>query len=167
MDSKQKDRKRVILVWAVSTMAVCIVFCGLYIYITKKNPAVLEIGKAHLTLSDSIKDFISQMNIDYPDIVYAQAVLETGTFTSAVFKNDNNLFGMRKTYSRPTTQIGADKNLYGIYESWKMSIIDYALWQAYTAKKLTRNEYLQLLQNSYAESPAYVTFIKQLMGDKR
>lgn len=39
---------------------------------------------------------MNQIGIAYPDVVLAQARLETGNFTSKVFKENNNLFGRIK-----------------------------------------------------------------------
>ena len=39
---------------------------------------------------------ISKLNFKYPHIVLAQAILETGTFESKIFKENNNLFGMKE-----------------------------------------------------------------------
>ena len=44
--------------------------------------------------------------VDNPEIVYRQAVVETGWFTSPVFRNLNNIFGMHYAYTRETTAIG-------------------------------------------------------------
>lgn len=113
-------------------------------------------------IKDSVQYYINAYNIRYSSIVLAQAELETGHFTSTVFRNNNNLFGMRTVYNRPTTQIGSCSSGYGIYASLEMSIIDYALWQAWSAKGLNENEYLELLERIYAEDSNYIIKIKRL-----
>jgi uncharacterized FlgJ-related protein len=74
------------------------------------------------------------MNLKFYDIVYAQAIIETGHFTSNIFKNGNNLFGMKVARQRPTTAIGEYKG-HAKYESWEESVMDYALFQAAYMKK--------------------------------
>ena len=116
----------------------------------KENEQILN------SLADSIKHFIKQTKIAHADIVYRQAVLETGNFKSDIFRNNNNLFGMRGVKALPTTQIGICEKGYGIYESWQMSIFDYAIWQAWSGKRLKRDEYLELLGRIYAADSLYV-----------
>lgn len=56
---------------------------------------------------------IKRQGIPYPHIVCAQAIHETGNFTSRLCKADRNLFGMKKG------------NSYRKYDSWQASIKDY------------------------------------------
>jgi uncharacterized FlgJ-related protein len=105
---------------------------------------------------------LKEMNVKYYDIVYAQALVETGRFTSNIFRNGNNLFGMKVARQRPTTAIGEYKG-HAKYESWEDSVLDYALFQAaYTKKCKTREEYLQYLKRNYAGDPDYVNKVRQL-----
>ena len=108
-----------------------------------------------ISFADSVKLLIQQTNIAHPDIVYRQAVLESGNFTSAIFRENNNLFGMRRAYRRPHTQTGENRG-YAVYGSWQMSVADYALWQAWSAKRLDRQAYIQLLGRIYAEDSEYI-----------
>jgi len=122
----------------------------------------LTVAEEPISTADSVKVLISSFNIKHPHIVYAQALIETGHFTSAVFRNNNNLFGMRTVKSRPTTQIGVCSSGYGVYVSWEMSVLDYALWQAWSAKRLNEEDYLSLLYSTYAEDESYIFKIKKL-----
>lgn len=105
---------------------------------------------------------LKEMNVKYYDIVYAQALIETGRFTSKIFKHGNNLFGMKVASQRPTTAIGEYKG-HAKYESWQESVMDYALFQAaYMKKCKTREQYLQYLKENYAEDPGYVEKVRQI-----
>ena len=42
----------------------------------------------------ALYDALLYYDIKYPDIVYAQAILETGWFTSRLYLENNNLFGL-------------------------------------------------------------------------
>jgi uncharacterized FlgJ-related protein len=109
-------------------------------------------------LLETLKD----MRVKYYDIVYAQAIVETGRFTSNIFRNGNNLFGMKLARQRPTTAIGEYKG-HAKYRSWEHSVMDYALFQAaYTKKCKTREEYLQYLKRNYAGDPDYVNKVRQI-----
>ncbi len=112
-----------------------------------------------LSFEDSVKNYIQELNIRFPDIVFNQARVESGNFTSAVFKENNNMFGMKIARQRPTTSIGENRG-YSVYLNWKHSVIDYALLQAWSYKNLTRSEYLERLNNSYAEDVAYLNKIQ-------
>lgn len=103
---------------------------------------------------------IKTMRIDHPEIVLAQAKLETGDFKSVVFKQYNNLFGMSNAFGRPTMRKPINPNtVYASYRTWQESVIDYALWQAATSNNLTEVEYLKRL-NRYAEDPNYISKVK-------
>ena len=45
---------------------------------------------------DALITLFKECNIRYPHIVLAQAKLESGNFTSKVFRQNHNMFGMRK-----------------------------------------------------------------------
>ncbi len=105
---------------------------------------------------------LKEMNLKFYDIVYAQAIIETGHFTSNIFRNGNNLFGMKVARQRPTTAIGEYKG-HAKYESWEESVMDYALFQAsYMKKCKTREEYLEYLGKNYAGDPGYVSKIRAI-----
>jgi len=111
---------------------------------------------------DSLKAFITALNIKHPDIVFAQAVHETGHFTSNIFNENNNLFGMKMAYQRPKTAIGI-KNGHAEYSNWKESVIDYALWQNKYANFLDKDDYLNYLSKNYAEDKKYVQKLKSII----
>ncbi|MDR2146434.1 MAG: glucosaminidase domain-containing protein [Tannerella sp.] len=114
------------------------------------------------SLEDSIYNFIKNMNIAHPDIAFAMAKLESANFTSKIFREQNNLFGMRESFKRPYIRDSV-VNGYSSYANWKESIIDYALWQTYSAKNMERNAFLQLLQQTYAEDSTYIQTINKLI----
>jgi hypothetical protein len=89
------------------------------------QPPVLTIPKDSITVKD-VQLAVYTLPFKFKKIVVAQAVLETGWFTSKNFKVNNNLFGMRVPYSRMTTADTAI-NGYAHYKKWEESIIDYYL----------------------------------------
>jgi uncharacterized FlgJ-related protein len=111
----------------------------------------------------SLYKTITDMDIQFPDIVFAQAVIESGNFKSKLTKVNNNIFGMRLPKRRETTAIGESKSGYAIYCSWIDSVKDYLHWQNYFLKdrEMTREEYFRLLDRVYAEDERYVTVIKK------
>ena len=119
----------------------------------------LQEEAAEISFADSVKMLIEHLNIKHPDIVFQQALLETGNFTSDIFKENKNLFGMREVKSRPTTQTGVNRN-YGVYESWQMSVIDYALLQAWSCKRMNREQFIEYLRTTYATDSTYIDKLK-------
>jgi flagellum-specific peptidoglycan hydrolase FlgJ len=106
--------------------------------------------------------------IEYPDAVFLQAILETGFFTSTIFLNGNNLFGMKLAKVRETTAIG-EYNQHAQYLHWSDSVKDYALWQkwyksrGYVLYGTDINEYLVFLRCvNYAEDPKYIVKLNTL-----
>lgn len=101
-------------------------------------------------------DFLKENGAWYPDILLKQAKIESGNYTSAIYKTNNNLYGMRKCYRRPTTQSG-EQNGYGTYNNWCLSVLDRLLWDMFTFKneKPSREDYLEAMK-IYAEDPNYI-----------
>jgi len=66
------------------------------------------------------------------DIIVAQAKHETANFKSAVFRRNNNAFGMRPAYVRRKEQMGdTDSDGYANYSSIEQSVDDLLLWFQY------------------------------------
>lgn len=120
-------------------------------------------------INDSILyDYLLSINIMYPDIVLAQAKLESGNYTSNIYKSNKNLFGMkiaskRATLGKTAKEInqldnGIDnrnKNGHAHYLSWESSVLDYALFQMRFCGKMSREQYLTYLGKNYASIPDY------------
>ena len=106
---------------------------------------------------------IKQIGIKHPDIVLAQAKIETGHFTSKIFKSNNNAFGMKLARNRVTTAIG-EQYSHAMYISWVQSVKDYKLWQDRIQTRITtQKEYLKYLDKYYATNKKYVDLIKQMI----
>jgi flagellum-specific peptidoglycan hydrolase FlgJ len=70
---------------------------------------------------------------------------------------------MKRATIRPNVQTGENAN-HATYRNWKMSVIDYALWQASTGlwKIKSEEQYFAYLAEHYAESPTYATHVKSI-----
>lgn len=115
----------------------------------------------------SFVNLLKEMNIQNQKVVVAQAILESNFFKSDLFLKNNNLFGMRKAYQRPTTNYNLEngnhyKN-YSYYISWKHCVYDYALWQSSYARNLNEEEYLDYLGRCYAQDKNYVMKLKSII----
>lgn len=119
--------------------------------------------RTNVSLNDVAK-VIKKVKLQHPDIVLAQAIEESGHWTSGRFRDYNNMFGMKKAGARPTLASGYDQSGYAIYTDWKHSIYDYALYQSAFARGLSREAYFKKLE-SYAGGPAYIANLKQIIKD--
>lgn len=110
---------------------------------------------------------ITELDIKHPEVVFAQALLETGNFTSRLFKQNNNLFGMRVPSKRSTVAKNVkNKKSYAKYSTWQESVVDYALYQDYVFKKrgeLSRTKYYSYLDGTYCESTGYSVKLKKII----
>jgi uncharacterized FlgJ-related protein len=93
--------------------------------------------------------YMEILEIEYPNIVLAQAKLESANFTSNRFKQYNALFGFQ------TSNTNVLK-----YKSWKESVINYKNWQMRRLKD-GENYYDFLVRVKYFEDPNYINKLKQ------
>lgn len=114
---------------------------------------------------DSLVALLKELNFDHPHVILAQAKLETGHFTSTIFKENNNLFGMKKAYTRPTTAIGVNRG-HAVYRNWKDSVIDYALYQSYFGRNKQEKDYYKHLDKYYAQDPLYSEKLKSVINSE-
>jgi len=123
-------------------------------HISTKNPYFTE---------NALIKLLKDCNVKYPHIVLAQAKLESAGFTSEVFKNNNNMFGMRKAYQRITTA-QSEKMTYAYYKDWRESVFDYAMYQSEAMGSVSNeNEYYAKLGSRYAEDPQYIFKLQNLV----
>jgi len=110
-------------------------------------------------------DLIKELNMKFPHIVYAQARIESGNFKSKVYRENNNLFGMREARVRVNTAKGTNLN-HAYYDSWKESVYDYAFYQCrYMSNASNEAEYYAALDASYAEvGGTYSKTLKSLIN---
>jgi uncharacterized FlgJ-related protein len=113
-----------------------------------------------------LKEYLVDLNVKFPDVVYAQARLETNGFKSKIFKENNNLFGMKTATKRSSTNKG-EQHGHAYYDNWRESVLDFALWQCrYLSTINTREEYLRYLKANYAEDPNYINKLNKLLNEE-
>lgn len=135
--------------------------------------AFLLIGTTTATITLTTKSIthenfyekLVEYGIEHPDVVFAQAVLESGNFTSKLFKTQNNLFGMKLPYKRKTTAVGKNKNGYAKYNSVDDSIYDYYLFQEYAMRKreMNKKEYISYIGRNYAHDKNYTKKLNKII----
>lgn len=97
-----------------------------------------------------VKQACEYYDIQYSDIVIAQAILETGHFRSKNCKERNNLFGLYNSY----------KKEYFVFNHWAESVQAYYDLVQYRYKEGDYYDWLQKI--GYAEDPEYITKIKKV-----
>lgn len=138
-----------------------VVLCS---FTTKNNPEPV------LLTHELLYEVINEKNIKHPEVVFAQAVIESGHFKSPLFINKNNLFGMKVPKKRETTAVNKGNKGYAKYHSWDSSVDDYLLWQQFTLKnksELTKTQYLSLLGKIYAKDKKYISSLKRVMSEHK
>ena len=112
-------------------------------------------------------DMIKELDIKYPYIVLAQSILETGHWTSIVFKENHNLFGMKMANKRIKTAKGTQLN-HAYYNNWQESVYDYAFYQCrYLSKINSEQEYYDALDATYAEAFKYSEKLKEIIKNEK
>jgi hypothetical protein len=110
---------------------------------------------------------LERLNVKFPHIVYAQSLLETGYFTSNIFLENHNLFGMKQARIRVNTAKGTH-NGHAYYDSWQESVFDYAFYQCRYLPQINNDEeYFQYLSQKYAEDTNYISKLKQLIESEK
>lgn len=136
------------------------------IHLTPQEKEIIFLNVSDTTgefSTDKMVYLMKELNIKYPHIVYAQSLIETGHFDSKIFKENNNLFGMKQARTRVTTAQGTQYN-HAYYDNWRESVYDYAFYQCrYLSGLKNEEEYLAYLGRSYAEDPNYVSKIRGLV----
>ena len=121
--------------------------------VRKKHLALFKTyeGLPGLTISNLLHE-IRKNGIKHEKVVLAQAILETGWFTSSVCRNKNNLFGL----TNPRT------GQYYEFDHWTESVKAYYTKVQYRYKG--GNYLLWLDEIGYAEKKTYVQLLIQLLN---
>jgi len=111
---------------------------------------------------DNLIKKLKRMNIRHYKVAYAQALLETGRFTSSMFARNNNLFGMKVSRQRANTCSGEVMG-HAYYRTWEESVVDYALYYNKYLSRMSEDELYSYMGRNYAEDKNYVTKLKQIV----
>ena len=106
------------------------------------------------SIEDGIDEALIYYDIKYPDIVKAQALLETGNYTSNLCVNHNNLFGLYDSKNKR----------YYSYKHWYESIEDYK--RLIQSKYDNNKYYYEFLEDiKYASDKKYVSKLKEIVKE--
>lgn len=164
-----------------------ITFCMLFTFddFSMENKEIVTsslASKPETIAPPDIKSVMYELEVNHivcPQVVLAQVRIESGNFTSSLYRKTNNMIGMRYPFKRATVASGIyipsqDTVIYGtqhelkkyrktmnyaVYNSWKECINDYKLWQE-SNFNISRH-YLTFLGNVYATDSLYIAKIKK------
>jgi hypothetical protein len=116
---------------------------------------------------EKLVEELKRLKVKFPYIVMAQSILETGHWKSQVFKENNNLFGMKQATIRINTAKGTNLN-HAYYDDWYQSVYDYAFYSCrYLSNIDTEEEYYLYLGQNYAEDSNYINSLKNVINKEK
>lgn len=115
----------------------------------------------------AFKKEVYQSNFKFPDIIIAQAYIESQHFSSPVWLENHNMFGMKVAKSRFTLAIDDNLN-HAVFKNWKDCVKDRLIYDALYVNNLTRAQYLGFLDKRYARAGGtnYSKLINQVIRSK-
>ena len=170
------DFEKVNLLPIAAQLFVLILVCTLTsFFLGYKKGEVIEVTEEGITSiikpyeipfsEEALYNYLKELNVKFPEIIIAQARLETANYTSTIFKENNNLFGMKEAKIRITTNKGSNLG-HAVFDNWQDSVLDYAFYQArYLGSIKTQKEYFDYLNNRYAEDPNYISKVNKIVKD--
>lgn len=118
---------------------------------TEAAPNIIWRHSHFILNEENVYNELMAQKVDFPEIVLAQAVLETGNFKSYNCRTRNNLFGLRKLNGE-----------YMTFDHWTHSVAAYKKYiQKYN--QLPKDYYQYLKDLGYAEDPEYTIKLKQIV----
>lgn len=158
MKQRVIDIIKVILMLGISIVAITL----LYIYEGKAHAPDKTLSVPQDTIPtlkfydqearEGLQAALEYYDLYHPEIVYAQAQLETGYFKSQGCLRDNNLFGLYNSSHKRYHRFG----------HWTESIVAYKDWIQRRYKP--PNDYYKFLERiNYASDPLYTWKLKQIV----
>lgn len=160
-----------IVIILLSTILIATSIIG-FVMITKVNQIKYITQETKLAIvrennqfsEEKLIEYMKEIHMRFPHIVLAQARIESGFYSSPVFKQNNNLFGMKVATQRVRYSMGEKLN-HATYATWRRSVDDYAIRQAVEYSGIHREaDYYECLKQ-YAEDTTYAPKVK-IMADK-
>lgn len=164
MDNNMKSmyiRMRIHVVWFIVALLVVAFFINVYsdnkkenTIIEKEDSVSVQWRQNHFLLSEeNLYNELVAQGVDFPEIVTAQAILETGHFKSYACLQQNNLFGLRD-----------NKGTYMSFPHWTDAVAAYKKYIQRYNHPVPEDYYAYLQELGYAEDPQYIDKLKQIVN---
>jgi hypothetical protein len=124
-------------------------------FVVEQDSITVKLEQPEFFLSDTptvelVLEACKYYKIQYPDIVTAQSILETGYYKSKGCLERHNLFGLYNSYKKD----------YYTFNHWTESVKAYYDFVQYRYKEGDYYDWLEKI--GYAEDPLYLTKVKQV-----
>ena len=154
-------RMKIHVVWFIIALLVVAFFINVYSDNKKENTIVekedsvsVQWRQNHFLLSEeNLYNELVAQGVDFPEIVTAQAILETGHFKSYACLQQNNLFGLRD-----------NKGTYMSFPHWTDAVAAYKKYIQRYNHPVPEDYYAYLQELGYAEDPQYIDKLKQIVN---
>lgn len=164
MDNNMKSmyiRMKIHVVWFIIALLVVAFFINVYsdnkkedIIAEKEDSVSVQWRQNHFLLSEeNLYNELVAQGVDFPEIVTAQAILETGHFKSYACLQQNNLFGLRD-----------NKGTYMSFPHWTDAVAAYKKYIQRYNHPVPEDYYAYLQELGYAEDPQYIDKLKQIVN---
>lgn len=164
-------KAKILLPWAACVVLGFLLCWAYFVFFLGKSSKSLDYEQLIVLTDDAenelvspkaIYEFMKEVGIKHPEIVWSQVALES-RFNSRICLENHNYFGMKRATNRPNMQNGENLD-HATYRNWKMSVLDYALWQSSTGVWKIKSEraYLNYLDQTYAEDSSYGLKVKEI-----
>jgi uncharacterized FlgJ-related protein len=152
---------RIHVVWFIVALLVVVFFINVYsdnkkenTIIEKEDSVSVQWRQNHFLLSEeNLYNELVAQGVDFPEIVTAQALLETGHFKSYACLQQNNLFGLRDS-----------KGKYMSFPHWTDAVAAYKKYIQRYNHPVPEDYYAYLQELGYAEDPQYIDKLKQIVN---
>lgn len=149
------------VVWFIIALLIVAFFINVYsdnkkenTIIEKEDSVSVQWRQNHFLLSEeNLYNELVAQGVDYPEIVTAQALLETGHFKSYACLQQNNLFGLRD-----------NKGKYMSFPHWTDAVAAYKKYIQRYNHPVPEDYYAYLQELGYAEDPQYIDKLKQIVN---
>mgnify|MGYP001233914159 FL=1 len=165
---KKVSYVKYLTLWTIFTM-------GVLLYGIVKPPKVEVVEKLtpmekYIVINEATKfseekliEEIKRLNFNFPYLVYCQSYVETGAWTSRIYRENNNLFGMKQAQVRANLAVGTQYE-HAYYNNWKESLYDYAFYYSeYLSDIKDEDQYIDYVNQRYAEHPEYDLMIREVL----
>jgi hypothetical protein len=164
MDNNMKSmhiKLRIHVVWFIIVLLAVAFFINVYsdnkkedTIIEKEDSVSVQWRQNHFLLSEeNLYNELVAQGVDFPEIVTAQAILETGHFKSYACLQQNNLFGLRDS-----------KGTYMSFPHWTDAVAAYKKYIQRYNHPVPEDYYAYLQELGYAEDPQYIDKLKQIVN---
>lgn len=149
------------VVWFIIALLIVAFFINVYsdnkkenTIIEKEDSVSVQWRQNHFLLSEeNLYNELVAQGVDFPEIVTAQALLETGHFKSYACLQQNNLFGLRD-----------NKGKYMSFPHWTDAVAAYKKYIQRYNHPVPEDYYAYLQELGYAEDPQYIDKLKQIVN---